>query len=245
LCAEQHHHHDTRLDLTLKFDYPLVVSRTLELRVAPVNDLGPESGERRVSVLDDHQLVVVVEEERIAGLGRIVDGGGLGLHFADLDLRKADRRPRISRIVLRRRREHLDHVVERAQAGHQVADFFPVSQHGRKMKRFGRDRSPSRRQHKDNSRDEAKPDRKTLTHGGCRDSRSASVEREAHAICFSHFWRWFNRIVEGELEEALEREHRGRARNPSSPPAPQRPLAISPPSDISYDISRVIPGGSL
>jgi hypothetical protein len=62
LRAEQDHHHDARLDLALEFDHPFVVAGVLERGVALMHGLRAEAGERRVRVLDNHQLVVIVEE---------------------------------------------------------------------------------------------------------------------------------------------------------------------------------------
>jgi len=94
------------------------VPSALELGIALVDGLRAKAGERRVCVLDDHQLVVVVEEQRVTGLGRVEDRGRLGLDLADLDLRETDRRARVAGVVLRCDREHLDYIVERAEAGH-------------------------------------------------------------------------------------------------------------------------------
>src|SRR5262249_37310938 len=151
-CAEQHHHYNARLYLALEFDHSLVVPGALELGVATMERFRAEPGQRRVRVLDNHQLVVVVEEQRVTGLGRVVNRDRLGLDLAYLDHREAGRWARIARVVLRRGGKHLDHVGERTETGHQVADLLPAPQHGRIVKRFDRKRGPRRYQHKDDGK---------------------------------------------------------------------------------------------
>jgi hypothetical protein len=166
------------------------VSGALELGVALVDDFRAKAGERRVRVLDNHQFVVVVEEERVAGLGRVVDHGRLGLDLADLDLRVTGRRARIARVVLRRRREHLDYVVERTEAGHQVADLFPAPRNGRIVERFGRKRRQSCEGVYDGGEHDDRKERRECERDW---PGSRTAERDAHSMSLSHFRRPFNR----------------------------------------------------